>query len=201
MHAPRLIAITDAQSYGADVTVSRMQTLCALARPGTVAVQLRDTGLPIRDRLELGQRLRELTRRYAQRLLVNDRIDLAWLLSADGVHLGEASLVVADARRAFAARGMRCWVSAATHEVQSNTEADALLLAPIFSSRKGLSPLGLPTLTRQSRATPNAKVYALGGVGTEQAKLCAKCGAYGVAAISSAYETPQPLLSSLELLR
>ncbi|MBN4059248.1 thiamine phosphate synthase [Endomicrobium sp. AH-315-J14] len=62
-------------------------------------VQLRSPKLNSRELLSLGKRLREATRAVGARLLINDRLDLALLLDADGVHLGPHSVGQAEARR------------------------------------------------------------------------------------------------------
>jgi thiamine biosynthesis protein ThiS len=55
---------------------------------GVTAVQLREKSLPIRDYMQRAERMRELTSRYGAKLFVNDRIDIAVAVEADGVHLG-----------------------------------------------------------------------------------------------------------------
>ena len=95
---PRLIAISDGERGQTEFWLAQLEQLLGGARPGSVAVLLRDRQLPIRERRQLGEALRRLTERFGQALLVSDRIDLACLLGADGVHLSEASVAVEDAR-------------------------------------------------------------------------------------------------------
>ncbi len=66
-------------------------------RGGVRAVQLREKDLPAAELFRLAGQLRGLTRRYSARLLINDRIDIALAVEADGVHLGAESLPVAEA--------------------------------------------------------------------------------------------------------
>ena len=96
---PRLIVITDTTRVAAELLLARVEALAARARPGTVMIQLRDRELAAAARLELGRRLREITRARGQWLAVNDRVDLALWLAADALHLGEGSVSVPDARR------------------------------------------------------------------------------------------------------
>jgi len=65
---------------------------------GVGVVQLRDKALPVRDRLAIGREVRELTRDAGVPLIVNDRVDLAQAIDADGVHLGDDDLPVEVAR-------------------------------------------------------------------------------------------------------
>jgi len=139
-------------------------------------------------------RLRELTRRLGQWLLVNDRLDLARLLDADGVHLGEASVRQEDAR---ALLGDRVGLFRALHEVSALPQVPVatagVLLSPVLAPRKGRQALGLEglgaaaRLARQSLGAEAPRLYALGGVGPEHLGACVAAGAWGVAAIGSAW--------------
>ena len=89
---PRLVAITDRHAASGEVTLERFGELGHLARPGSVVFQLRDLELGARERLAFGRALLNKARETGQLFVVNDRIDLAVLLGADGVHLGERSV-------------------------------------------------------------------------------------------------------------
>lgn len=208
---PRLIAITDLSLGEADALAMKLRRLASLARPGSVALLLRDHAATAKQRLALGTELREIAATTGQALWVADRLDLALLLQADGVHLGEASVSAAVARRLL---GDSVLVSRAWHatslpgavEADELSGVDALLVSPVFESRKGRSAIGvgaLDVLGEQLRARNRAcHLYALGGVSAENAASCLRAGAVGVAAIGAALAPdPRPLLSALELLR
>ena len=220
----RLIAITDVERFGVTETLVRTEHLLALCRPGTVAIQLRDHHLPLRQRLALGRELRRLTEEREQALFVNDRLDLAVLLGADGVHLGERSVRLEDARLAFGGglegarlafgagaeslqgRAPSFW-SCSAHELKAlEAGPSAWLLSPILAERKGRAPLGLETLTRGreelKRLSVQPRLFALGGVRAGRAADCLRAGADGVAAIGAVWEGElEPLLEELALLR
>jgi thiamine-phosphate pyrophosphorylase len=194
--APRLIAISDGQRGQTPFWIEQLERLLSGARPGTVAVLLRDRQLPIRERQQLGQHLRQLTQRFGQTLLVNDRLDLACLLQADGVHLSEASVTVEDARELARAAGRSFWISAACHDPDAfaHGTANALLLSPLLEARKQRPALGIGGLTRalsararRSAALPPCAVYALGGVRGENAGGLLAAGADGVALIGELF--------------
>ena len=177
---PRVIQITDA------LAVPDRELLARIEAGGPwLAVQLRDPQRPARDQLAWGRRLREATRQAGARLLVNDRLDLALLLEADGIHLGRHSMSPTDARRALP----HAFVTRSAHgvdEVIQNAAAgaQASLLSPIFSSPNKGPALGLPALDRASATMPrDHRLYALGGVDFERAPTCLAAGAHGVAAI------------------
>lgn len=199
---PRLMVITDGTRVPSRDLPQRLEPWCGLAQAGQVIVQLRDRQLGIRERLELGMALRTLTRRLGQYLVVNDRLDLALILDADGVHLGEASVEPEDARRAMG----EVWISRATHDPNAGDAkgANALVLSPVLAPRKGNPALGLLAVTQiRERLPPGEKLYALGGVDECGASACIDAGADGVAAIGSVLDArdPRPLLHALRVLR
>lgn len=207
---PRLLAITDLSLLPEAAIEARLIELCGQARPGSVAVLLRDHATGARERLRFGERLRCVTRDAEQELWVADRLDLALLLEADGLHLGEASVRPRDARRLL---GRDRRISRAWHQVglgpateQELEGADALLMSPIFEARKGRPALGLAALEHLSqalsaRAAP-PQLYGLGAVTAERAQACLSAGAWGIAAIGAVLSAePLRLLASLGIAR
>jgi thiamine-phosphate pyrophosphorylase len=200
----RLIAITDFERFGVEASLGAWQSLAALARPGTLAIDLRDRHRTGRELLELGQRLALSARASGQALIVNDRLDLALLLAAEGLHLGEHGIPTSRARARFERSIVR-----ACHRVEALTEVDAeiVLLSPVVEPRKGNPALGLAALTAARAALDGAsgarRVFALGGVGPATAGDCIAAGADGVAAIGAAFERDQAraLLGALDILR
>lgn len=189
MEAPRVVQITEAAALPEAELFARLARVASLspAQRGRFAVQLRDPDLPIRALLDLGRRLRAATLAIGAALLVNDRLDLALELGADGVHLGRRSVRVADAR---ALLGPAAWISVACHDVddviRAATEgAQAATLSPIFASPGKGAPLGVGAL-RAARSALGARpfaLHALGGVDRDAAPSCFEAGASGVAAI------------------
>ncbi len=90
-----LYVLTDAQLGGGHLSIAR-----AALRGGARVIQLRDKTAPPRPLLQIARELRALTRQFDALLLVNDRLDLALLCQADGVHLGPDDWPVADVRAA-----------------------------------------------------------------------------------------------------
>jgi len=209
--APRLLAITDLSVLPAPELVVRLRRLAEAAPAGGLALLLRDHTANAKQRFELGHALRDVARSSGQELWVADRLDLALLLEADGVHLGEASVSATVARRLIggAMRISRAWHAASLQAYAEGDElqqVDALLVSPVCAPRKGRAALGLAAcgaLGEQLRArNPACKLYALGGVSAENAAACRAAGAFGVAAIAAALAAdPRPLLEALELRR
>jgi len=205
VQALRLIAITDCERFGAQTLLEKWEQLARSAEPGSVAVDLRERSLSVRSLLPLGQRLAAVAARFGQLLIVNDRLDLAQIFAADGVHLGEGGVETARARELLAS----AFVVRACHvpERVAEVDADIVLLSPILAERKGNPPLGtagLSTAAEHLRAAKRApKLFALGGVDAEGAARCLAVGAGGVAAIASVFGAgaPLPLLRALGIER
>lgn len=208
---PRLLAITDLSLLPADALATRLGRLAQAARPGTLALVLRDHATGALERLTFGRQLQAIARRSGQQLWVADRLDLALLLEADGVHLGEGSVSAAVARPLVGAsvRISRAWHAASLTGAPSADEladVDALLVSPVLLPRKGRPALGLGVLGvlgEQLRARNWAcQLYALGGVSADNAAACRQAGALGVAAIgASLVEDPSALLAALDMQR
>ncbi|HEX5102130.1 MAG TPA: thiamine phosphate synthase [Polyangiaceae bacterium] len=201
--------MTDRVVANARDTLLRFERLARAAAPGSVLLELRDRELSGRERLEFGRELKRIAVASGQRLGVNDRLDLAVLLEADSVHLGEGSVAASDARRLL---GPRCFLTRACHESarELEPEVDAWILSPIFAERKGNPPLGLGVLgdflarARTAAGTPERPgVYALGGVSAMNADQCLAAGATGVAVIGAVLggADPTTLLGALDIAR
>jgi thiamine-phosphate pyrophosphorylase len=188
---PVLTLITSTPDVAEPALLARLAAISALplASRARVAVQLRDPELPSVELHALGRRLRDATAAVGAMFLVNDRLDLALLLGADGVHLGRRSVAVAEARSLL---GPGAFVSVACHGVDdvaraAEEGADAAVLSPIFATPGKGPPLGTGALrkarARLLAAAPRVALIALGGVDAGSAVACLAAGADGVAAI------------------
>ncbi len=149
-------------------------------------IQLREKDLGGRELYNLARQARELTQRYGALLLINERLDIAVAVGADGVHLPERGLPPKVVKDLFP----HLLVGYSAHSLEGvlyaqKEGADFVTLSPIFrtESHPEAEPLGLEELKRVS-AKVNVPIYALGGVTQERIELCLKNGAYGVAGIT-----------------
>ncbi|ADC88802.1 Thiamine-phosphate diphosphorylase [Thermocrinis albus DSM 14484] len=179
---PRLYAITDSKLYG-----DRWEEiLLRLMERGVRMIQLREKDISASQYYQKALKVREITARYGALLFINDRVDIAMAVEADGVHLPSSGLPPSVVKKlspkllvGFSAHNME-------EALQAEREgADFITLSPIFPTRShpNAEPVGLKTLAEVSRAV-SIPVYALGGVTWDKLKLCYKNGAYGVAGIS-----------------
>lgn len=156
---------------------------------GVQAVQLREKDLEVRELLRTAYVLRELTFRYGAKLFINDRVDLALAVEADGVHLGGSGIPAFAARKA-AGEGMLLGVSAhsVTEAEKAEEEgADFVTFGPVFETPSKLKygkPLGLSML-REVSAMIAIPVFAIGGIKKERVKNALESGASGISLISA----------------
>ena len=190
---PRVYLVTDPSAGGGLVS----HTAAALRGlpPCVVAVQLRARGASGRELLELARALRRVVSEVGQRLLVNDRIDVAMACGADGLHLPAAGVSPRDAR-ALLGRGRLLAVSchsAADVARARDSGADFATFGPIFetpSKRSFGPPVGLERL--QEAAALGLPLVGLGGVDLSNAPEVMAAGACGVAAIRAWLDAPDP---------
>jgi thiamine-phosphate pyrophosphorylase len=160
-------------------------------------VQLREKDLSAAELLPLALKMRALTDKYACRLLINDRIDVAQAVAADGVHLGHHSLPVAAARKIL---GESSLIGVSTHSPEEIVEAhqqgaDFVTYGPVFytPSKGGMgNPVGIELLRTVCQSSP-LPVYALGGIKHSNCREIVQTAAHGIAVISAlmAVEEPQ----------
>jgi thiamine-phosphate pyrophosphorylase len=157
---------------------------------GGAAVQLREPNLTARQLLELGRALLPVCAARQAPLLINDRLDVARTLGCQGVHLGQRSVTVADARAFLgdeALLGVSCHSRA---EVEQAQGADFVTIGPVFDtpSKRDLgSPLGLEGV-RAALAMGTPPALALGGINLASARLALGAGVQGVAAIRAIWD-------------
>lgn len=196
-----LCVITDRQQTGGRPL---REVVAAALRGGARAVQLREKDLPPRDLYPLALELRALTRQYGARLLINDRIDVALAVEADGVQLTTASLPAAAARRLL---GPERLIGVSTHnlsEARAAAEggADFLVFGPIFftpSKAPYGEPVGLDAL-RAVRGAVGLPILAIGGIKKTNLDQVMEAGANGIAVISAVIAASDPTAASRELL-
>jgi thiamine-phosphate pyrophosphorylase len=160
-------------------------------KAGIKAVQLREKDLPTRTLLDLSYKMRELTSRYGARLFINDRVDIAMCVNADGVHLGQSSIPIYAVRRMLDNCGLPFLIGLSTHNIKEALEAveggaDFITLGPIYKTPSKIQygePLGISTLKDIAREI-SIPVFAIGGIKSSNTKEVIDAGAFGVAVIS-----------------
>lgn len=185
----RLYLITDRKLFASE---SLLFTAVEEALQGGVkAVQLREKDLGIRDLLDMAYRMRRLTAQYTARLFINDRVDVALAVSADGVHLGQSGIPAHAARRA-AGKKLKIGVSAhslAEAEKAEKEGADFITLGPVYetpSKKQYGAPLGTGML-KTVAGQISLPVFAIGGITPDRISEVLNAGAHGIALISGIF--------------
>src|SRR5437660_2276435 len=167
-----------------------MLTVAAAALDGgATVIQLRDKTASTRVLIEEGLALRALTRARGALLIVNDRVDVALAVEADGAHVGQDDMPAALARQLLGPDRILGVSAANMEEAEEATAggADYLGVGPIFPSL-GKADAGPATggelLTELARRYPTPLV-AIGGITAENATEVVRAGACGVAVITA----------------
>lgn len=160
----------------------------AALRGGARVIQLRDKTLTTRQLIELGRRLKEIVHGHGGIFIVNDRVDVALAVGADGVHIGQEDMQVEDARRLLG-RDKIIGVSARTVEAARAAEAagaDYIGTGSIAStsSKPDAVVIGFEGLRRICDAV-RIPVVAIGGITLQMVEEIIKAGASGIAVISA----------------
>ncbi|MEZ4339300.1 MAG: thiamine phosphate synthase [Sandaracinaceae bacterium] len=189
-----VLLITDPAFEVVEITRAAL----AGASPGAVAVMVRDKSAAPRELAALARALAPICRARGARLLVNDRCDVARAVGADGVHLPERGLSVADARAVLAPSAI---VGASRHGPPTSDESpDYVTLGPVGEVPGKGPPLGLDGFA-SAAAKWRAPAYALGGVGPGDVAALRARGAAGVAVIRAVYAAPDPTAALAALTR
>jgi thiamine-phosphate pyrophosphorylase len=177
--------------------------LAAVIDGGCRMVQLREKEWPSGRLLPLARRLRERCRRAGATFVVNDRVDLALAVDADGVHVGQEDLP-ATVTRGLLRAGMLLGVS--THTVEQargarDEGADYVAVGSMFATpTKPDFQLVGPALLRKLRAEIRVPLVGIGGITHDNVAEVVRAGADGVAVISAVCGAPDPAAATRRFL-
>jgi len=155
---------------------------------GAGAIQLRDKHYARAKLLDVARSLKELCAERGALLIVNDHLDIALAVEADGLHLGQEDLPVREARRLLPIDTLiGCSAVSVAQAVQAEAEgADYIGIGAIYPtpSKEESRPVGLATLKRV-RARVSLPLIAIGGINHGNVKEVMQAGAAGVAVINA----------------
>lgn len=169
---------------------------------GVDVVQLRERGVTSREVYNLARKIKETIKGTPVRLFINDRVDVALAVGADGVHLGQNGLPVETVRRMIG-HGMVIGVS--THNLEEarkaeNEGADYIFFSPVFSTRckPGAAPKGIQAL-QEICSQVDIPIFALGGINKDTLPEVVRAGVTNVGVMSSILTAEDPKASAAEL--
>lgn len=176
----------------------------AALKAGVDYIQLREKNISSAEYLLRAKRLREMTEKYHTRLIINDRLDLAVLSGADGVHLGQEDVPVKDARRFLGAQGIIGATAKTPEQAKQAMEdgADYLGSGAWFftETKKDALPISEDTYRKilQSASIPN---LAVGGINAENCKKPLSLGAGGLAISAGILKAEDPGAETAKIRR
>jgi thiamine-phosphate pyrophosphorylase len=194
----RLYVVTDARQGRGDLEALLEQILEA----GVDVIQLRDKEAEAGDLLRSGETFRDAADRHEALFIVNDRPDIAAVLGADGVHLGQNDLPAGGARGILGAEGV---IGLSTHSPEqfesASPEADYLCAGPVWETptKPGRPAAGLDLIRHAAASDESRPWFAIGGIDTRNLAQVVEAGARRVVVVRAVTEAPDPGRAAREL--
>lgn len=172
----------------------------AAVKGGVTAVQLREKESSKGEVMTLAHGLKKLLKPFNVPLLINDHIDVALAVQADGVHLGQNDLNAQQARSLLGKKALIGLSTGNREEVlaAADQEIDYLGFGPVFHTNSKLyhgMPRGLEALEEVCRFSPHP-IVAVGGMHAANAQAACEKGAAGIAVVSSIFDAPSPEIAA-----
>ncbi|PSR24964.1 MAG: thiamine phosphate synthase [Sulfobacillus thermosulfidooxidans] len=176
-----------------------------MAEGGASIIQLRAKSATTRELLDYGQVVKELCQQFRLTFIVNDRVDIALALEADGVHVGQDDMPVAIVRKLAPSMLVGLSVSSLQEIMEAkNCPPDYFGLGPVFatlSKRDAGEPLGIDHTKKLTQvANTIAPVVAIGGINQNNVDQVWRVGVRGIAVISAVMHAPDKKQACEELL-
>ncbi len=198
---PKIYPITDTTVSG----LSHTEQVRQLLQGGATFIQLRDKLAAPRSFLNDAKDALRASRAAGAKLLVNDRVDIALAMDADGVHLGQLDMPVHAARRLL---GERSIIGLSTHNIEQARQAltlpiDYLAFGPIYPTRTKENPdpiAGPKQLGEVKSMAGSVPVVAIGGIDESRIRDVLRAGADSLAIISTLLRDPSRIAQRLRIL-
>jgi len=172
---------------------------------GVSIVQLREKKCSSREFYNIAVKVAQLTKKYNIPLIINDRLDIALAVNAQGLHIGQSDLPYSIARKIL---GKDAIIGLSVESVQDAIDAegldvDYLGISPVFSTNTKTDiaqPLGLEGI-KEIKKLSSHKLVAIGGINIQNTNDIIKAGADGIAVVSAICSADSPRRASEELRR
>ena len=168
---------------------SSAEIVGAAVRGGVTCVQLREKQCSTREFIQEARSLQPLLSQQRIPLIINDRLDVALAIGADGIHLGQSDMHIGDARR-LAGDKMIIGISAESIEdaiIAEQEGADYIGISPVYATKTKTdtrAPLGLDGI-RRIRQAVRIPLVGIGGIHVGNIRAVIGAGADGVAVVSA----------------
>jgi thiamine-phosphate pyrophosphorylase len=199
---PKIYPITDTTISG----LPHQDQVKQLIEGGATLIQLREKRLSPREFFQEAREALSIARSAGIKLIVNDRVDVALAIGADGVHLGQTDMPVEAARRLL---GDQAIIGFSTHNLNQVEEAvrfpiDYLAFGPIFPTATKENPdptVGLTELPQIKDLAGSLPLVAIGGISADRIREVLMSGADSVALISAVLNPAKPIAENLRNLQ
>ena len=196
---PSLYFITDSSNYTEQEFLSRVEKAL---QGGITLLQLREKDKTTREYIELAQKVHNITRKYNVPLIIDDRVDVALAIDAEGVHVGQSDMPVNLARKLM---GEEKIVGATTKTVEQAKEAfeqgaDYLGVGAIYPTTTKVKTVltSTDTLNDICHAVP-IPVNAIGGLNKDNIDVLEGISISGICVVSAIMKADDPKTAAQEL--
>ncbi|MBI4752789.1 thiamine phosphate synthase [Candidatus Desantisbacteria bacterium] len=169
---------------------------------GVDVVQLRVKNMPDSKLILLGNMLRKITEEAAVLLIINDRVDIALAVKADGVHLGQDDIPIDVARKLIGDKIIGISTHSLTQAQQAEKNgADYIGIGPVYSTTTKQDvgkPIGCE-IVHEICKTVSLPVVAIGGINQDNLTEVIKTGAGGIAVANTVLETDDPVATTKKI--
>lgn len=191
LSAPILCFVTDRTRCDDRRLIRRLRSALSA---GVDIIQIREKTTPTDELWRFARQVLDLPRQRDQKIILNDRLDIALACGFDGVHLGGTSFPLPVVRRRVPCDFI---VGVSIHQVKEAVQAERdganyVIFGPVFATPSKLKygpPQGIPELQRVARSL-SIPVLAIGGISLANFSDCLEAGAAGIAAISLFQDSP-----------
>ncbi len=200
LNLPKIYPITDTRLS----KISHAEQVKWLIAGGATLIQLRDKFSASNDFYEAAKEVLKIARPRNVKIVINDRVDIALALKADGVHLGQDDLPPEHARNIL---GDAAIIGFSTHNLEQARKAvklpiDYLAIGPVFATRTKENPdatVGISTLKRVRQTIGDFPLVAIGGITLTNFRDVFSAGANSLAIIGDLISEPNEIRRKLDI--
>jgi thiamine-phosphate pyrophosphorylase len=179
-----------------------LETIEKALKAGVSTVQIREKHLEDKELYNFSKQARAITNKYKALLIIDDRPDIAKLVCADGVHIGQEDLSVEQVRSIIGAKGI---VGKSTHSIEQALQAeqegaDYIGVGPVYptNSKKGVCASVGVSLVREVAERISIPFVAIGGIKHNNIRPVIEAGAKSIAVITGIVSAPDPYQAALD---
>ncbi len=190
--------ITDSTHYTEEEFLCRVEEAC---KGGVTLIQLREKERTTREYLSLAEKVHEITQRYDIPLIIDDRVDVALAVGAEGVHVGQSDMPVAVARKLMGKKIVGATAKTVPQAVEAYEQgADYLGVGAIYPTTTKVKTVltSVDTLKEIVKAVP-IKVNAIGGLNKDNIHILKDSGIDGICVVSAIMKADDPKSAAEEL--